>query len=167
MLADANPFTASGEFPLSLSALGSTYPNGMTADSNDWLDEPNGQYEWDAAQLHAAGYADHIYGHAVRDSSGKLWLQYWFFYYFNDFDVLGVGDHEGDWEMVEVGLDSTNKPDQVIFAQHTDAARCMAGQYQPALNGGPVVYAALGSHASYPMAGVYSVPGPARRSRSR
>src|SRR4051795_2780175 len=44
-------------------------------------------------------YRDRVYGHARRDSHGRLWLQYWLFYYYNDFQLvgslLGGGRHEG------------------------------------------------------------------------
>src|SRR4029450_7243478 len=40
------------------------------------------------------------YAHIVTqpDVPGRLALQYWFFYYFNQFNDL----HEGDWEMVQL-----------------------------------------------------------------
>jgi hypothetical protein len=48
-----------------------------------------------------ARYRDRAYGHARRDSHGRLWLQYSLFYYYNDFQLvatlLGGGRHEGDW----------------------------------------------------------------------
>ena len=30
-----------------------------------------------------------MYGHARRDRNGGLWLQYWLFYYYNDFQLVG------------------------------------------------------------------------------
>ena len=36
------------------------------------------------------GMANQIYGHAKRDRQGALWLQYWFFYFYNDKAFLFV-----------------------------------------------------------------------------
>lgn len=39
-----------------------------------------------------------VYAHPFIEGRGKLAIQYWFFYPFNDF----VGNHEGDWEHITV-----------------------------------------------------------------
>ena len=56
---------------------------------------------------------------------GRLWLQYWLFYYYNDFQLLGPllsgGKHEGDWELVQIRLDAAEQPEQVVFTQHKTA----------------------------------------------
>jgi hypothetical protein len=43
---------------------------------------------------------------AVRDpQSGQLWLQYWLWYIYNDYHLaFNAGLHEGDWEMVQLGM---------------------------------------------------------------
>lgn len=67
------------------------------------------------------------------------------FYYHNPIEV---GEHEGDWEMIQVGLDSSNQPDVVVYSQHTGGQVCDWDEIE--LSGGrPVVYVAEGSHASY------------------
>jgi Tol biopolymer transport system component len=157
-IATSSPYAGVGSFGLSLAALGATYPSAVIPSTDDWIDERNDHYVEDARALSGAGYGDQIYGRAVRDGSGKLWLQYWFFYYYNSFNVLGVGVHEGDWEMVQVRLDSQNHPDQVVYAEHSGASRCGAGEFQTTASGAPIVYAGLGSHASYPRAGIYDIP---------
>ena len=65
-----------------------------------------------------------MYGHAVVDSKNDLWLQYWFWYFYNDYNLIGsflkAGLHEGDWEMIQIRLrDET--PDLAIYAQHATA----------------------------------------------
>ncbi len=84
---------------------------------------------------------------------GKLVVQYWFWWIFNDWN----DKHEGDWEMVQVVFDATTAdqalgqpPVQVVFAQHEGA------QYRawddPALerDGDRLVYyPGAGSHAGY------------------
>ena len=41
---------------------------------------------------------------STRLGPGKLALQYWFFYVFNDFNNL----HEGDWEMIQLNFDAAS-----------------------------------------------------------
>jgi hypothetical protein len=146
------------EFPLGLSALGTIYPNSLEADSNDWLDERNDHYVDDAQALEAHGYINREYGRMTTDKFGKRWLQYWFFYYYNSLEIAGIGEHEGDWEMIQVGLDSFGVPDEVVFSQHKGAARCGSTEFEVAEDEVPIVYSALDSHASYPLAGSYELP---------
>ena len=159
-LARSEPELEPGQFELSLDNLGSTYPTSLEADDNDWLDERNDHYAEDNEDLEVLGYADHIYGHAVADSGGQLWLQYWFFYYYNPFSFLGIGDHEGDWEMIQIGLDKDKEPTEVVFAQHAYAALCSWEQVLSVPGGGPQVFPGLGSHATYPQPGTWETDGP-------
>jgi len=152
-LARSEPELEPGQFELSLENLGAAYPTSQQADENDWLDERNDHYGEDAEQLEAHGYADHIYGHAVTDPSGQLWLQYWFFYYYDDFEFLGIGVHEGDWEMVQIALDKEGQPTEVVFSQHKSAALCTWEQVLVSPGGQLEVFPAVGSHASYPQPG--------------
>ena len=69
-------------------------------------------------------YANRVHGHARKDAQGRLWLQYWLFYYYNDYQLLGPlsgGNHEGDWELVQLRLDAAEKPAQLVFSQHKQA----------------------------------------------
>jgi Tol biopolymer transport system component len=159
-LARSEPELEPGQFELSLDNLNSTYPPSLEADENDWLDERNDHYSQDNEHLEVLGYADHIYGHAVADSGGQLWLQYWFLYYYNAFSYLGVGDHEGDWEMIQIGLDNDRQPTEVVFSQHTYAALCSWEQVLSVPGGGPQVFPGLGSHATYPQPGTWETEGP-------
>src|SRR3954470_16686526 len=89
---------------LSLAYLGPhNYKDGKQALAADAIGDTTKDYAKHAAALHKnPAYRDQAYGHARADSSGHLWLQYWFFYYYNDFQLLGPfsgGNHEGDWEM--------------------------------------------------------------------
>jgi hypothetical protein len=112
-----------------------------------------------ARELHARPeYADRVYGHAVRDGDGRLWLQYWFFYYYNDKAFLGFGLHEGDWEMVQIALDAGGAPAAMTFAQHTHGERCSWAAVEKHDGDRPVVYVARGSQASYPRAGRHRAP---------
>src|SRR5215207_9188803 len=89
----------------------------------------------------------------TEDGQPGIVLQYWFFYYFNDFNNL----HEGDWEMIQLRFDADSveealgeEPIQIAFAQHSggetadwDAPKLEHEGFRP------VVYASSGSHASY------------------
>src|SRR5829696_3955004 len=89
----------------------------------------------------------------TEDGQLGVALQYWFFYYFNDFNNL----HEGDWEMIQLRFEADSveealgeEPIQIAFAQHNGGET--ADWDAPKLEHEgvrPVVYASSGSHASY------------------
>jgi hypothetical protein len=99
-----------------------------------------------------------VYGHAV-EANGRLWLQYWLWYFYNDYQLsFALGTHEGDWEMVQFRMDmDAGHPDIAVYAQHR------YGELRPwpeiekleADPARPVVYVARGSHASYFEAGFH------------
>jgi hypothetical protein len=90
---------------------------------------------------------------ATEDEQPGISLQYWFFYYFNDFNNL----HEGDWEMIQLLFDADSveealgeEPSQVAFAQHSGGETADWDAPKLEREGTrPVVYASSGSHASY------------------
>ena len=106
-----------------------------------------------AREMHRGKFADRVHGHASRADDGGWWLQYWFFYLFNNKAFLGFGLHEGDWEMVQVRLDSDEQPQEMAFAQHTHGQRCAWNALTLEDEHRPVVFVARGSQASYPFAG--------------
>jgi hypothetical protein len=102
------------------------------------------------------------YAHVVTDPThpGKLALQYWFFYVFNDWNNL----HEGDWEMIQLVFDAPTvaaaleqQPVEVGYSQHEGAER--AAWDDPKLERvdgtHPVVHPAEGSHANFYGEGLY------------
>jgi hypothetical protein len=100
-----------------------------------------------------AGRRPVVYAH-VAPEGGKLALQYWFFYVYNDFNNL----HEGDWELVRLDFDAATPaaaldthPYEIGYSQHEGAERADWGAEKLELDGGthPVVYPAEGSHANY------------------
>ncbi len=136
--------------PLDVDTLdGTTYPTGAPARAGDYLDATGKDYVAQARAMHREPYADRIHGHAVRDAAGRLWLQYWFFHYYNDKAFLGVGLHEGDWEMIQVRLGA----DEQLARQAT---------LRPAFRAGS---AARGTPSS--TLGDARRPGPGRRQRAR
>jgi hypothetical protein len=105
----------------------------------------------------AAGAAvpdeDRVYGHAAAGSDGRRWLQYWFYYRWNDPRLLGsrlaVGVHEGDWEMIQLRLDAAGlAPDLAVYAQHSHVT-AHPWDTTPRDGSRAVVFVGRGSHASY------------------
>lgn len=84
------------------------------------------------------------YTRVIREQEGVV-LQYWLFYYYNDW----FNKHEGDWEMVEVILDPQERPLWVILSQHHGGTRRPWSGVQVEGETHPAVYVALGSHANY------------------
>jgi hypothetical protein len=117
--------------------------------------DPGCDYErWQ--QRVTEGHHPTVYAHVATDPlhPGKLALQYWLFYVYNDWNNL----HEGDWEMIQLLFDAANaqdalatKPTSVGYSQHEGAERAAWGSSKLELIGGshPVVYPAAGSHANF------------------
>jgi VPS62-like protein len=145
---------ATAENGLGLGFLGPTYTPNAAAAKSDVIGNPSRDYRNQARRLHQLpGYANHVYGHAVVDTAGDLWLQYWFFYFYNDYNLIGAflhaGLHEGDWEMIQLRLrDET--PGLAVFCQHAGATK-RDWREVDRIPGSerPIVYVARGSHASY------------------
>jgi hypothetical protein len=102
------------------------------------------------------GHRPEVYAHVATeaDRPGKLALQYWFFYVFNQWNNL----HEGDWEMIQLNFDAsspaealTRHPVAVGYSQHEGAERADWGSDKLEVVDGthPVVYPADGSHANF------------------
>jgi hypothetical protein len=141
---------------LSLAFLGATkYADGKPVSANDTIGETTRDYKQHAAAAHAnVRYRNRVHGRAKRDDQGRLWLQYWCFYYYNNFQLAGpfsAGNHEGDWEMIQLLLDATEQPTQAVFAQHkaAEAKPWSAVRKAPSSAATPLVFIARGSHAAY------------------
>jgi hypothetical protein len=163
MIASVLAPAESGTARLGLDFLGSTaYANGMPARADDYIDESGGSHAADAlAMRRRQGCADVVYGRACHDAFGRAWLQYWFFYYFNDKSFLNIGLHEGDWEMVQLRLGTDGTPDAATYAQHSGGTRATWSEVERRSidgNEAPVVYCARGSHASLLHAGTQAAP---------
>ncbi len=109
-----------------------------------------------------AGTKATVYAHVATDPGypGKLALQYWFFYPFNDFN----NTHEGDWEMTQLVFDAASAdealaeiPSEVGYSSHEGAERAAWDDEKLEIVGGthPVVYPASGSHANKFTAALY------------
>ena len=90
-------------------------------------------------------FGDKIYAH-VTSEEGFIVVQYWFFYAFNPGTL---NQHQGDWEMIEIVLDSTETPQYAVYSQHHAGEMADWKDVEKVGETHPRVYVALGSHASY------------------
>lgn len=160
VLAAADPGDRAAD--LSLGYLGGVYLDGRAASNVDVIDAAN-SYEADYQRLHMqSNYSHQMYARAVLQS-GKWWLQYWFFYYYNPLSFYGAGTHEGDWETVHIGLDSELRPDTTTFSQHHGSVSCSYTDLDKSARvesyGAPIVYVGAGGHANYVTPGTTNVGG--------
>ncbi len=119
------------------------------------LDPGCGYERW--ADRVTEGTKPTVYAHVVTDPGhpGKVALQYWFYYVFNDWN----NTHEGDWEMVQLVFDAADarqalgggEPVEIGYSQHEGAERASWGDAKLEVVDGshPVVYPAAGSHANF------------------
>lgn len=137
------------------------YPPPLTPHPGDRLDEAS-DVLGAARRLQAAPeLAQRACGRAVNDGEW-LWLQYWFWLYYNPKHLAGFGKHEGDWELIQIGLDAEQRPQVVTYAQHNGGAARGWDQIErhPDQDGPhPAVYVAPFSHASYLEARTHFHPG--------
>jgi hypothetical protein len=99
---------------------------------------------------------DAVYGRVVRTGTAIV-LQYWLFYYDNPLLLPATPfgtfwqSHEGDWELVNVILDTDEQPLEAAYSQHCSGQRkpWAAVTKSPSGSTHPVAYVALGSHANY------------------
>ena len=118
------------------------------------LDPGCGYERWDRRLRE--GHEPIVYAHVASDAAhpGKLALQYWLFYTYNDWNNL----HEGDWEMIQLLFDAEDaeealaeEPVSVGYSQHEGAEAADWRDEKLELVDGqrPVVYPAAGSHANF------------------
>ncbi|HEX5609430.1 MAG TPA: S8 family serine peptidase [Solirubrobacterales bacterium] len=131
-----------------LSAAGSEYPGtGVKSHRSHYL---AGQLP-DGAAFTGTPVA---YGRAAEEPDGTVWLQYWLFSYDNPHHL--VGDHQGDWELVQIKVDPAREPAAggILAAtsfQHGDQDGRDGEDLAALLDGDGLlpVIVARGSHASY------------------
>ena len=146
LLAGDNSVIARAGEGLSLELL-SAYPPPASPDGDDKLDEAPDPLSA-ARELQAnPAYADRCYGR-VKPDGGRTWLQYWLWYYDNPKNLLGFGRHEGDWELVQIGLGENDEPEVVTLSAHAGGEARDWDKVQK-LGAHPVVFVGPFSHANY------------------
>jgi hypothetical protein len=89
--------------------------------------------------------------HRLQDGGSLWWHQFWLLYLYNPKKYAGVGEHEGDWEMVQLGCRDVdgNVPILMTFSQHGSGEKKEFWSTE-LVTGSPAVYVARDSHANYP-----------------
>jgi hypothetical protein len=100
------------------------------------------------------------YAHIAREfGHGGFALQYWFYWYFNQFNDL----HEGDWEGMQITFEAETaaealkeEPGEIIVFQHAGGERAEWESGKVQKDGThPILYPAAGSHATFYDSAVY------------
>jgi hypothetical protein len=102
------------------------------------------------------------YVHVDDQDPNETVIQYWLFYYFNDW----WNKHEGDWELVQVMVDKEGNPTRAAYSQHVKIPFLPGGGTRLAWNDIPYktddthpwVFVGKGSHASYFSPGPFIYP---------
>lgn len=134
-------------------------------DANHYLDlpgnprEPGCSYERHARER-MRGYEPTVYAHIAQENGVPgLALQYWFYYYFNDFN----DKHESDWEMMQLTFNAdsaaealSQDPISIAFSQHKGGeTAAWDGTKLRKEDDHPVTYSARGSHGNYYSPGIW------------
>jgi hypothetical protein len=90
--------------------------------------------------------------HRVAQAGNLSWHQFWSWWPYNPKTYAGMGAHEGDWELVQIGCADPEgeRPVLVTCSQHSGGEKRMwhrvaLGTPDPR----PVIYVARDSHANY------------------
>jgi hypothetical protein len=109
------------------------------------------KYQLDAAR-YAAGAPNVTYARVVQQNE-TLVLQYWLFYYFNNWN----NKHEADWELIQLTWDASSanralqkNPRTISLSQHSIGEKARWTDAKLHREGDrPLVFVAAGSHANY------------------
>lgn len=145
-----NPVVKWGPTAADLAGLG----EGFYLDFPGQALEPGCLYEKDSRRFDQGRRAS-VYARVATqaDTPGQLALQFYIYWYFNDWN----NKHESDWEFVQLIFDANTasdalgkEPVEVGYAQHEGGEASDWEDSKLSLDGThPVVFASRGSHASY------------------
>lgn len=108
---------------------------------------PSGRKADEAEQELQQGELARVGYRRRRKGGGLTWIQYWLWYLYNPKKFVVTGEHEGDWEFVQVGY-AGETPVCMTTSQHKSGGSRMWWELEHR-DGRPVVYVAHGSHANY------------------
>lgn len=99
---------------------------------------------------HALGLLDPVVYHRMIHGDPLWWHQFWCWYVHNPWAIAGIGEHEGDWEFVQIGcIDKAGLyPVLVTGSQHHGGGKREAWACELHV-ASPVIYVARWSHANY------------------
>ena len=155
-LSESNPVVTRGPSASDLFQLG----EGFFLDFPGSSLTPGCIYERDFDKF-AASTPPTVYAHVVQqpDEPDLVFVQYWIYWYFNDWN----NKHESDWEGITLRFDAgtieealAEGPTEVGYSQHEGGERAEWDDDKLERDGNhPVVYSSAGSHASYFNSAVY------------
>jgi hypothetical protein len=138
-----------------IDGLGDDYYLDLPGDPLSVKCPDRGSYAKDLQALRNDGKAPAVtYAHiATEPGFTGLVVQYWFFYYFNQFNDV----HEGDWEGMQISFDADTAaealaqgPSQIALFQHAGGERADWDDNKVQKSGThPIVFPAAGSHATF------------------
>jgi hypothetical protein len=139
-----------------IAGLGDDYYLDLPGDPLNVKCPKRGSYAKDFQALRNEGRAPAVtYAHIATEPGFRgLVVQYWFFYYFNQFNDV----HEGDWEGMQISFDDVDTPaealahgpSQIALFQHAGGERANWDDTKVQKDGThPIVYPAAGSHATF------------------
>jgi hypothetical protein len=133
-----------------LAEAGATVGAGGKVVDVDHLPESGGRIDLppDADQPWNANWVG--YWRNAGPGGGLTWFQFWTFWLYNPKTYAGVGAHEGDWELVQLGCkdDAGDWPILMSCSQHDGGEK--REFWRVTLDEKrPVVYVARDSHANY------------------
>ena len=149
-LGSGNPVIRSAPTAADLHGLGKGFYLDFPGDALD----PGCLYETDFNR-YTEDLPPTVYAHIVQqeDHPDLLALQYWIYWYYNDWN----NKHESDWEGIQILFEASSieealagEPVSVGYAQHEGGERADWDSSKLDRDGQrPVVYSSAGSHASY------------------
>jgi hypothetical protein len=146
-------------------AAGDLWEAGHSTFFQSYLDLPGNplrpgcRYERDGLRFGANSPAVAYARVTSQEETHGLILQYWLFYYFNDWN----NKHEADWELIQLYFDAEDAvaaldvgPASIGLSQHRSGSLAAWSDDRLAREGDhPLVYVARGSHANYFGPGIY------------
>jgi hypothetical protein len=138
-----------------IAGLGDDYYLDLPGDPLDVKCPEKASYAKDFQALRNGGKAPAVtYTHIAQEPGHSgLVVQYFFFYYFNQFNDV----HEGDWEGMQIAFDADTPPEAlaqgpsgIALFQHAGGERADWDDTKVQKDGThPIVYPAAGSHATF------------------
>ena len=124
--------------------------DGKRIETLDQLELNGERIDFPAEMHQPEGYPPVGY-HRIVAAGGLVWHQFWTFWLYNPKKYAGFGEHEGDWEMVQLGCtdEAGEHPVLMTCSQHDGGEKREFWRCELGAEGRPAAYVARDSHANY------------------